>query len=110
MDNHKDTHFFGRNIRPASFTSEECTVATFLVEYYKQVNIPICIGSTSYIMELGEVIIIIFGKDLWFGNRMGKTLINPNQCQAFGIPIYDDPTDQHRPLGIDTYFNTHIPM
>ena len=33
MDNHADTNVFGRNIRPISFTSEECTVTTFLAEY-----------------------------------------------------------------------------
>ena len=61
-------------------------------------------------MEYGEVILLIFGQGLWFGNRMEKTLINPNQCPSFGIPICDDPTDQHRPLVIDADFNTHIPM
>ena len=41
---------------------------------------------------------------------MEKFLIDTNQCQAFGITIYDEPTDQNRPLGIETDFNTHIPM
>ena len=40
----------------------------------------------------------------------GKFLINKNQCRNFGIPIYDDPTHQYRPLGIEADFNTHIPM
>ena len=61
-------------------------------------------------MELGEVIIPIFGQGLWFSNRIKKALINPNQCRAFGIPIFDDPTNQHRPLGIEVDFNIHIPM
>ena len=61
-------------------------------------------------MELGEVIILIFGQSSWFGNRMEKALINPSQCRAFGIPIWDDPTNYHRPLGIEEYFNTHIPI
>ena len=61
-------------------------------------------------MELGEVIILIFGQGLWFGNRMEKNLINPNQFRYFGIPICYEPTDQHRPLGIDTDFDTHIPI
>ena len=61
-------------------------------------------------MELGEVIILRFGQGFWFGNRIKKTLINPNKYQYFVIPIYDDPTDQHRLLGIEEYFNTHIPM
>ena len=110
MDNHVDKNCFGRNICPVSFTSEYFTVSPFLSEYYEQVNIPICTGVTSYTMESGESIILIFGQGLWFGNRMDKTLINPNQCQAFGIPICDDPTNQHRPLVIEAYFNTHIPI
>ena len=61
-------------------------------------------------MESGEVIILIFYQGLWFGNSIDETLINPNQCRAFGIPIYDYPTNQHRPLRIEADFNTHIPM
>ena len=37
MDDHVDTHWFGRNIRPISFTSEECTVSPLLSEYSEQV-------------------------------------------------------------------------
>ena len=40
----------------------------------------------------------------------GETLINPNQCQAFGIPICDEPTYQHRPLVIEADFNNRIPI
>ena len=50
------------------------------------------------------------GQGLWFGNMMAKTLINPNQCRDFVIPIYDEPTNQPRTLGIEEDFNTHIPM
>ena len=70
MDNHTDTHCFGSNIRPISFTLEEYTVPPFVAEYSEQVNTPMCIGATSYTMELREVIILIFGQGLWFGNRM----------------------------------------
>ena len=45
-----------------------------------------------------------------FWKQDGENLINLNQCQDFGIPICDDPTDNHRPLGIEAYFNTHIPI
>ena len=55
-------------------------VTNFLEEYSEQVNIPIFTGATSYKMKSGEVIILIFGQGLWFGNRMKKTLITPNQC------------------------------
>ena len=64
MNNHADTHYFGRYIRSISFISEECTVAPFLAMYYEQVNILICIGATSYTIDLGEVIINISGRGL----------------------------------------------
>ena len=67
-------------------------------------------SSTSYKMDLGEFIILIFGQGLWFGNRMKKYLIKPIQCRYFVIPICDDPTNQKRPLGIEADFNTRIPM
>ena len=110
MDNHADTHCFGCNFRPLSWTGEECSVAPFLAEYTEQEDIPICTGATAYTLLSGEVIILVFGQGLWFGNRMEKSLINPNQCRAFGIPICDDPTDPHRPLGIQAHGNTFIDM
>ena len=32
---------------------------------------------------------------------MDRSFINPNQCRAYGISIYDDPTYGHIFLGID---------
>ena len=32
---------------------------------------------------------------------MDKSLINPYQCRAYGIPLCDDPTDPSRRLGIE---------
>ena len=58
-------------------------------------------GVTAFTLDSGEVVILEFGQGLWFGNRMEKSLINPNQCQKFGIKICDEPTDPHRNLGID---------
>ena len=79
MDNHTEKIVLEKNIRPISFILKECTGAPFLAEYSEQVNIPICTGATSNTMESGEVIILIFGQDLWFDNSMEKILINPNQ-------------------------------
>ena len=75
-------------------------VSPFPEDYYEQINIPICTGANLYTMESGEVIILIFGQGLWFGNRMEKTLIKTNQFRDFYITICDDSTNQHSPLGI----------
>ena len=33
---------------------------------------------------------------------MRNSLTNPNQCRAFEVMIFDDPTNKYRSLGIDT--------
>ena len=61
-------------------------------------------------LDSGEVVILEFGQGLWFGNRMEKSLINPNQCQKFGVQIFDDPTNPHRNMGIEASEDLFIPM
>ena len=41
---------------------------------------------------------------------MEKSLINPNQCQKFGIQICDEPTDPQRKLGIEASEDLFTPM
>ena len=69
-----------------------------------------CKGVTNLTLDSGEAVILEFGQGLWFGNRMGKSLINPNQCRKFGIQICVDPTDPHRKLGIEAPEDLFIPM
>ena len=101
IDSHADTHCFGRNFRPIHWTGQECSVAPFLAEYSEQMNIQICTGATAHTLDSGEMVILLFGQGLWFGDRMDKSLINPYQCRAYGIPLCDDPTDPSRRLGIE---------
>ena len=53
MGNHADTHCFGSNFIPISFTSEECTVYPFLPEYTEQINVPICTGTNALTLDSG---------------------------------------------------------
>ena len=100
MENHADTHCFGANFRPISFTLEECTVSPLIPEYAEHMNVHILTSVTSLTLDLVEVAILDFGKGLWFGYRIEKSLINPNQCQKFGIKTCDNLNDPHRKLGI----------
>ncbi len=98
------------NFRPIYFTQKECSVSPFLSEYKEQSNVRICTGATAYTKENGEVVILIFGQGLWFGNRMDRSLINPYQCRAYGIGLCDDPTDPNgRTLGIESE-DENIPL
>ena len=85
-------------------------MSTFLPEYTEQINVHICTGVTDLTLDSGEVVILEFGQGLWFGNRMEKSLINPNQCREFGIQICDNPTDPHRNLVIEASEELFIPM
>ena len=73
-------------------------------------NLPICTGVTSLTIYSGELVILEFEQGLWFGNGMEKSMINPNQCQKFGIKICDDPTNPHRNMGIEAPEELFIPM
>ena len=110
VDNHADTHVFGKNFRPIYFTSEVCSVAPFLDEYQEQEDVQICTAATAFDTTHGETIILRFGQGLWFGNRMEKSLLNPNQCRFFGIPVCDDPTDPYRQIGISAPDDMFIPF
>ena len=63
-ENHANTHCFGANFRPISFTLEECTVSTLLPEYVEQINVPICTGVTDLTLDSGEVVILEFVQGL----------------------------------------------
>ena len=85
-------------------------MSPFLLEYAEQINIPICTGVTTLTLYSGEVVILELGKGLWFGNRMEKSLINPNQCRKSGIQICNYPTDPHRKLLIGASEYLFVPM
>ena len=111
VDNHADTHCFGANFRPVMWNNIQCSVSPFLDELGSTENIDICTAATAWTHPSGEKFLLVFGQGLWFGDRMQKSLLNPNQCRAFGVSLCDDPTDPHRDLGIyDEVSDTFIPM
>ena len=110
IDNHADTTCFGKNFRVISFTSEICSVSPYLSEYDTINDVPICNAATAVDLDSGETIILEFGQGLWFGERMEHSLINPNQCRAFGVRVCDDPTDEHRKLGMELTDDDVVPF
>ena len=111
IDNHADTICAGKNCRIEYYTPYECSVSPFLEEYQDQQNVRICTALTAAtIPSTGETVLLRLGQCLDFHDKMNKTLLNPNQLRAFGISICDDPTDEHRSLGIQLDPNTHLPL
>ena len=72
----------------------------FLAEYDETTDVDIVTGATAVDLEDGSTVILVFGQGLWFGKRIEKFLINPNQCRHYGVSLCDDPIDPHRPLAI----------
>ena len=91
-----------RIIRPLSCYNLMCSVSPFLSEYTTTDNVEICTAATAWTSHTVQVYILVFGKVLWFGDRIDRLLINPNQCRSYGISLCDNPTDPHRPLGFQT--------
>ena len=73
-------------------------------------NIPIYTGVSGFTLDSRKVVILEFGEGLWFGNRMEKSLIKPNQCQNRGMQICNDQTDPQRKLGIEASEDLFTPM
>ena len=65
---------------------------------------------TAVEIDSGEKIILEFGQGLWFGERMEHSLVNPNQCRAFGIRVCDDPTDEHRKIDMELSDDYVVPF
>ena len=99
IDNHADTHCFGKNFRPLSWFNLTFSVSPLLSEYTATDNVEICTAATAWTSHAGQVYILVFGQRLLFGDRIDRSLIKPNQCCSYGILICNYPTDPHMPLG-----------
>ena len=49
----------------------------------------------------GTAYLLIFNESLWMGDKLDHTLVNPNQLQAYGVNVQDNPFDT-KPLSITT--------
>ena len=64
IDNHADTHCFGKNFRPLHWSNLMCTVSPFLPEYDSAKNIEICTAATDWMNDHGKTFILVFDQDL----------------------------------------------
>ena len=108
IDNHADTHCFGNNFRPLSWSNLMCSVFPPFSKYTTTYNVEICTAATAWTSHTGQEYILVFGQELWFGVRMYRSLINPNQCRSYGISLCDNPTYTHKPLGFQTHTVSEI--
>jgi len=101
IDNHADTCCLGSNFRLMTYTNQVCTVNGFL-DGMEETDIPIVTGATAWVSPNGDKYILVVNQGLWFGNKLEKSLLNPNQVRHHGLSLCDDPTDPNRVFGLDT--------
>ncbi|CAJ1936118.1 unnamed protein product [Cylindrotheca closterium] len=102
MDTNADTCCLGKNFVIMSYTPRLANVYAY-DPALPPTNVPIVSGATAYdCPQSGNTFILIFNKALYYGNRLDHSLINPNQVRKFGIPLWDNPFDEVRNIGIKT--------
>ena len=94
LDTHADTTVMGSNCVVLSYTRKECEVSPYSSQYEMVQNIPVVTGAMVWTNAAdGTAYLLIFHESLWMGDKLDHTLVNPNQLQAYGVSIQDNPFD-----------------
>ncbi len=72
-------------------------------------NIPVASNATAWTSPSGETYTLVFHESLIFGDSMNNSLINPNQLQSHGIPVWNNPYNPTRSMDIEDG-DFHIPF
>ena len=128
LDSHADTCVAGSNCVMLGEPSRTVTVHPYSDEYKPMQNIPIGTAATVWVdPSNGANYLLLFHESIYFGNRLGHTLLCPNQMRDNGLTVHDVPkqyeltsthsiiipgTDVSIPLrmrGVISCFETHKP-
>ena len=91
MDSHADTCVAGSNTLRVSDEGREVTMHGYSDEF-ALMTAPVTMVATLWLHpETGQPYILVMYKSLYFGDRMGMTLICPTQVRANGIKVEDVP-------------------
>ena len=102
LDTHADMTVLGSNCVVLSYTGKECELSPYSSEYEGVRNIPVVTGAMVWTNAMdGTAYLMIFHESLWMGDKLDHTLVNPDQLQAYGVSIQDNPFNA-KPLSITT--------
>lgn len=82
------------------YTTRTADVFPYDDSYEPITNVPIVSGATAYTNDEGETFILVINEDLYYGDKLDHSLINPNQVRHNHIHYWDNPYDKERPLSI----------
>ena len=101
MDTNADTTCIGMNFVILSYTQRVAQVFAYDPSL-PPTEVPIVSGATAYDCPITSVTyILVVNEALYYGTRLDHSLWNPNQVRSFGNPVWDNPFDPDKPLGID---------
>ena len=101
LDSHADTTVAGKNCVILRYTDRSCDVDPFSNNYMPMKDVPIVSAAIGYTSANGRNYILVFNEELYI-KEMQHKLINPNQCQYFGVEIQDIPYNANKPMAISS--------
>lgn len=110
LDSNADTCCLGSNFVILNYTRRVADVYSYDKSSKPIENVPIVSGATAYDDPSGKTYILIVNEGLYYGEKLDHSLINPNQVRQYGIPLWDNPYDKDRMLGMEVYDNMSIPF
>ena len=110
-DSNADTCCLGKNFVAISITNRTADVYPYDTSYQPLVNVPIVSGATAFDdKHTGETFILVFNESLYYGPKLGHSLLNPNQLRSNGLGFWDNPFDHNHSLCIETNCGIIIPL
>ena len=80
-----------------------CNVYPYNTPYEPMYNVPIVIGASTYMNRNTEIQFkIVINEAFYYGNKIGHSLINPNQLQSYGTIVWDNPFDSNIEICVET--------
>ena len=108
-DSNADTCCLGTNFVVLNYTRRTADVYTYDKSIEPLQNVPIVTGATAYDdPNSGQTFILVINEGLYYGTKLDHTLINPNQIREYGVPLWDNPFDKERNMGIEISGDFHI--
>ena len=91
LDSHADTCAVGRDFVMLSKAHRCISVHPFAEEYNPLTNAPIATVATVWTDSENQSYLLVIHQALFLGDRMGSSLLCPNQMRAHGIVVNDVP-------------------
>ena len=91
MDYNADTCCLGINFIVMNMTERRADVYPYDTSYEPMYNSPIVTGASTYTnINTWRLFIIVINEALYYGRKLGLSLINPSQLQSYGTMVWDN--------------------